>query len=67
MAELDFVERLSFGMLFPSSSGSANIVKTMGMLDVAALAATVEGASPIGTMTEIFRLTNSAANAGRRS
>jgi hypothetical protein len=37
------------------------------MVDVAAFAATVAGAPPIGTITATRRLTKSAANAGSRS
>jgi hypothetical protein len=37
------------------------------MVDVAAFAASVAGAPPIGTITATRRLTKSAANAGSRS
>src|SRR5262245_18360052 len=46
----------------PSSIGSAPRLKTMGMVDVAAFAATVAGAPPIGTITAKRRLTKTAAN-----
>jgi hypothetical protein len=51
----------------PRSTGSAPMLKTMGMVDVAALAATVAGAPPIGTITATCRATRSAASAGKRS
>jgi hypothetical protein len=41
----------------PSWMGSAPRLKTMGMVDVAAFAAIVAGAPPIGTITATRRLT----------
>jgi hypothetical protein len=43
------------------------MLKTIGMIDVAALAAEVGGAPPIGTITEIRRSSKSAASIGSRS
>jgi len=51
----------------PNPTGSPPITKTMGMVDVAALAAIAEGAPPVVTSTATDRRTRSAANSGNRS
>jgi hypothetical protein len=43
------------------------MLKMMGIVEVAALAASVAGAPPIATITATCRPTNSVAIAGRRS
>jgi hypothetical protein len=50
-----------------SLTGSLLPVKTIGMVAVAALAANTDGSPPVATMTASWRLTSSAASAGRRS
>ena len=51
----------------PSFTGSLPLVKTTGIVDVAAFAARAEGGPPPATMTETGRRTSSAASAGSRS
>jgi hypothetical protein len=47
-------------------TGSAPIANTMGMLEVAALAASAAAVAPPVAITATRRATNSAASAGRR-
>src|SRR5262245_6348179 len=51
----------------PNFTGSAPIANTMGMLEVAALAASAAAVAPPVAITVTRRATNSAASAGRRS
>jgi hypothetical protein len=51
----------------PNPTGSPPITKTMGMVDVATLAAIAEGAPPVVTSTATGRRTRSAAKSGNRS
>ena len=51
----------------PGARGSPPVVKTIGMVEVAALAASPEGAPPVATITATRRCTRSAASSGRRS
>ena len=51
----------------PVLTGSAAVMKTMGMVDVAALAARPGSLPPAAMITETLRLTRSAASAGNRS
>jgi hypothetical protein len=48
----------------PASIGSPLIVKTIGIADVAALAARADASPPTATSTLTRRSTNSLANAG---
>ena len=51
----------------PDSTGSLPLANTIGMLAVAALAASAETTLPVAKMASTGRLTNSAASAGSRS
>jgi hypothetical protein len=51
----------------PTSTGSAPIVKTIGIAVVAAFAASADGIPPVVTITAACRRTRSAAIAGNRS
>ena len=51
----------------PSLIGSLATMKTMGVVVVAALAASAEGGPPVAAMTATLRETRSAARAGNRS
>jgi hypothetical protein len=51
----------------PSCTGLPAVVKTIGMVWVAAIAALVAGSLSMETMTATLRLTRSAAIAGNRS
>ena len=51
----------------PNLTGSAPIENTIGMLEVADLAASAAAVAPPVTITVTRRATNSAASAGRRS
>src|SRR5262245_48871872 len=51
----------------PNFTGSAPIANTMGMLEVAALAASAAAVAPAVAITVTRRATDSAASAGRRS
>src|SRR5262249_11920173 len=51
----------------PSLTGSSPVMKTMGIVGVAPLAATTAGGPPTVANTATCRRTNSAANAGSRS
>jgi hypothetical protein len=51
----------------PVSTGSVAVTKTIGMIAVAALAATAAGVLPGAAITATLWRTRSAANAGNRS
>src|SRR5262249_12494011 len=51
----------------PILTGSPPTVNTIGIVDVAALAASAEGSPPVVARTATPRRTRSAASAGRRS
>src|SRR5450631_814959 len=51
----------------PALIGSEPVTKTIGIVEVAALAASAEGMPPAGAMTETLRPTRSDASAGNRS
>lgn len=51
----------------PSCTGSAPLIKTIGIVAVAAFAASPELGPPTAAMTVTWRLTSSAASAGSRS
>jgi hypothetical protein len=51
----------------PSLTGSPPIPNTIGIVDVARLAARGEGSPPMAVSTSTRRLTRSAAMAGKRS
>ena len=60
-------EKLAASPSPTSFAGSALTTNTIGIADVAALAATPAGSPPVATRTATRRSTSSAANAGRRS
>jgi hypothetical protein len=51
----------------PSATGSPPMVKTMGSVVVARLAASAAGSPPVDAITATWRCTRSAASAGNRS
>jgi hypothetical protein len=51
----------------PNTTGSAPMVKTIGIADVAVVAARTEGTPPVAAITATRWRTKSAANSGNRS